>query len=382
MGLTRATSYEFRIQAHNADGWSEWSYASATTLPLPEVPPLAPTLYADPASDMAVRVKWLAVERATGYELERKNLNGAWERIAVVALVTDYMDEGLQPSTLYAYRIRAGNEYGLSPYSNEAGAKTLAVPHPPEVPLLNGGAASQTQVQLFWEPVPGAQAYRLEKKNAAGGWDVIYETVAGPLRYHDEGLQSSTTYTYQLGALNGAGAWIYSAELVTKTYPRPLTEALVVSARAMSSSAIELSWAPMELAETYWVGKWVDGDWVFTVLGANATNYIETGLRAGTTYMFRVYGMNLVSSSPHVDMSVTTWGAMDGEIVIQSMQVEGGMSRMVLGGNTGQRFVVEGTSDFATWRDLTETLRLSDGMEVEVAVGSEAMIFYRTRRVD
>jgi hypothetical protein len=82
--LLPSTNYRFRIQVNNENGWSEWSYASATTMPLPEIPPLAPTLYADAVSHSSIRVKWLDVELETEYRIERKNSADEWEQIAAV----------------------------------------------------------------------------------------------------------------------------------------------------------------------------------------------------------------------------------------------------------------------------------------------------------
>ena len=130
------------------------------------------------------------------------------------------------------------------------------------------------------------------------------------------------------------------------------------------------------------VGRALGGEWSYATLGANVTNFTETGLAAGTTYTYRVYAGNLVSTTPVVEVSLTTLGAISGDIVIRSVERTAGGLRLDLAGSIGQRFVVEGTEDFATWRAVTETLTHDSEMKVDVAVGTEAKMFYRTRRVE
>lgn len=67
-----------------------------------------------------------AIERAEGEA-------GEFAEVARVdADVTTYSDTDLKPSTLYRYRVRAGNNAGWSEYSNVAQAETY--PPPPAAP--------------------------------------------------------------------------------------------------------------------------------------------------------------------------------------------------------------------------------------------------------
>src|SRR5688500_14627850 len=335
-GLLPSTEYRFRIQVYNENGWSEWSYASARTMPLPEIPPLAPTLYADAGSHSSIRVKWLDVELETEYRIERKNSAGEWEQIATVAPnTTEYIDLGREALTTYAYRMRAANDHGVSPYSNEAAAKTHGTPHPPEVPILGGGSSSESVVQLYWEPALGAVRYVLEKKAGSGEWVILHETQAPPFRYNDIGLQPVTTHVYRLRAQNGAGEWKTSAEISATTYPPALTNAPVFTARAISPSEIELSWELVPYAESYEVAKLVNGQWEVTPLAGNVTNYTHAGLTPGTTYAYRLLALNMVSTSPHMEITARTHGSISGDIVITTITKSSGGMRLGFGGGSG-----------------------------------------------
>lgn len=68
------------------------------------------------------------------FSLERaEGADGEFAELARVdADVTTYTDSELKPSTVYRYRVRAGNASGWSEYSNIAEAETY--PHPPAAP--------------------------------------------------------------------------------------------------------------------------------------------------------------------------------------------------------------------------------------------------------
>lgn len=92
------------------------------------VPPDAPSgLSAAVSSNSAIHLTWADnSNNEAGFRIERKTGDGgAYSEItAVGANVTGYDDAGLNPATLYYYRIKAYNPAGSSGYSNEAVATT------------------------------------------------------------------------------------------------------------------------------------------------------------------------------------------------------------------------------------------------------------------
>ena len=381
-GFAGATEYSFRIMARNAAGQSDWSYVTVTTLPLPEIPPQAPTLFADPISSTEVRLKWNSVELVNEYRVERKNPVGAWEEIAALSeYATSHTNSGLRPLTSYAYRIRALNSYGSSPYSNEAGAIT---PQRPEIPSLNGWAISQSVVELFWSPSYGAERYTIERKTSSGTWDVRFETTAEPFRYLDTGLRADTRYTYRLGAQHFSGEWFYSAELTAETYPPALFDPPQLSATPTSSTAILLSWEPLAHAEYYHFEKLVSGQWTTQQLDGSVTNFLDEGLSPATSYTYRIQGRNSAGGSLYSkQLTVTTPLPISGAIFMRMLDLSEGRLRLQLVGSSGQRFKIQRSGDFQSWNDATEVLRLSAGMEVDVEADTTAPLnFYRTIQVE
>jgi hypothetical protein len=95
--------------------------------------PTAPgSLTANAQSVTVIGLTWTAAQvpangsALTGYSLERKTDASAFVPIATPKVdATTFSDTGLIPSTTYTYRLRAGNAFNWSPYSNEASATTI-----------------------------------------------------------------------------------------------------------------------------------------------------------------------------------------------------------------------------------------------------------------
>ena len=112
-----------------------------------------------------------------GFDIERKvGTTGAFLALTTVdANQRSYTDANLSNGTTYCYRVRAFNEAGGSPYSNEACATTSAsaptTPSPPLPPpspttntistnIANGAVLSGSAV--IWTAVPSGVPVRVE----------------------------------------------------------------------------------------------------------------------------------------------------------------------------------------------------------------------------
>ncbi len=94
--------------------------------PVASVPAAPSGLAAAAVSDSAVALTW--IDRSTdesGFHLERAVTGGSFTQIASLpANSRSYTDNGLEPDTLYSYRVRAWNSTGNSAYSQVAIAAT------------------------------------------------------------------------------------------------------------------------------------------------------------------------------------------------------------------------------------------------------------------
>jgi hypothetical protein len=106
-----------------------------------------------------------------GFDIERRTgTTGAFLALTTVgANQRSYTDVNLSNGTTYCYRVRAFNDAGGSPYSNEACATTTAsAPTPPPPPTTNtistniADGATLSGSSVIWTAVPSGVPVRVE----------------------------------------------------------------------------------------------------------------------------------------------------------------------------------------------------------------------------
>ncbi|MBN1670390.1 MAG: lamin tail domain-containing protein [Kiritimatiellae bacterium] len=169
-GLAVGTTYYYRVKAYNADGNSPYSaVAAAATL---DGPPAAPTNLAVTATaPTAARLTW--EDRSgneTGFTIDRRISGGVWEAaVATVAAdVTVHTDTGLTPGTLYDYRVRAGNAYGDSDYSNVDSGLTPNIQVAFEASSASGSEAQASVWVAVRLSAPSTQPIRVDYASTGG----------------------------------------------------------------------------------------------------------------------------------------------------------------------------------------------------------------------
>jgi chitodextrinase len=318
--VVASTTYSYTVQAFDAAGnFSGQSPAAIVSTPstLDTTAPSAPTgLTATTVSLSQINLSWTASTdniAVTAYRIVR---NGVPFQ-DVPASATTYEDRGLLASTTYVYTVRALDAAGnISSASAAASATTLAAPDtvPPTQPTdLVAEAASTSQINLRWTASTDnvvVASYRIYRDGAFVG-------AAAVTSFQDSGLNPSTTYAYNVDAVDGDGnASPLSAAASATTLTAPDTTApstpLGLTATAVSSSQINLNW----LASTDNVA--VTGYLVFrggvqiATLG-NVQSYQDTGLSPSTTYSYRVRAVDAAGnvSGQSSQRSATTFAAPD-----------------------------------------------------------------------
>ena len=246
-GLTPNTAYAYRVRACNVAGCSAYSNeGSAITN---EVPPDAPTnLAATSAGPYSADLTWTdASSNESNFRLERRVVPvGIWAEVATPGVNTTAAADGtLSPNTTYAYRLRACNDVGCSPYSNEAGVTTPDIP-PAAPSSLAATPTGATGVDLTWtDESTNEDLFRVERREgAAGSWAQVGTSVANSANFTDEGLTPSTPYFYRVRACNAAGCSGFSGEANATTSEAP------------PSSPTGMTAAPGTANRC---GSWVDG---------------------------------------------------------------------------------------------------------------------------
>ncbi|MGH7597289.1 MAG: fibronectin type III domain-containing protein, partial [bacterium] len=293
-GLSGSTGYYYRVRAYNAGGNSPYSNeANATTLP---DPPAAPgSLTAAAVSSSRIDLAWSDNSSdEDGFKIWLKTAaDSTYAQIATAAAnATSYSSTGLNPSTIYFYKVSAYNANG-STFSNVASDTTL-----PDLPMAPSGLAatpvSHAKINLTWaDNSSNETGFKIERKlTSAATFAEIATVGANVTSFASTGLNANTSYTYRVRAHNASGNSAYSNTASATTLVTPPAAPSGLIATAMSSSQIDLAWTDNASNEDgFKLERKAAGDTAFTEivsLGANVTSYSNSGLAAGTVYFYRL----------------------------------------------------------------------------------------------
>jgi chitodextrinase len=225
----------------------------------------------------------------------------------------EYVISGLDPATTYYFTVRAEGERGDSEPTNVVSVTTLAAGDTtaPTIPAnLTATAVSSTQIDLSWNPSTdnvGVLGYRVYRNG------VFLKTVPGTST-EDTGLAPSTTYSYTVAAYDAAGNQSAQSTAANATTfsggGTPPADPTGLSATALSSSSIELTWTDNSSDEDgfdiYRSLSSGSGYSELDTVGANVESYTDDGLDPDTTYYYRVYAYNSYGDSDYTYDYATT----------------------------------------------------------------------------
>ena len=145
--------------------------------------------------------------------------------------------------------------------------------------------------------------FKIQRKQGATG---TYAEIATPganvttYTDNDGALLDGTQYYYKVCATNSAGDSAYSNEANGIT---PLAAPTALTATAVSSSQISLTWTDNSVTETgYKIEQSPVDNLHYTqiaTVGPNVTSYTDTGLSEGTKYYYRVRAYNAIATSAY-----------------------------------------------------------------------------------
>ena len=211
-----ASTWYYRVYAINEQGVSRAStMTSATTDAVLPGRPEAVVAMAD--DHETVTISWQAPRntggaRVSAYRVDVSEDEGReWETLTFNTgdAQTVYQHGGLEPATVYMYRVFAINRIGTGPASGPATVRTDArVPDPPA--NLVAEAVAPNQIDLDWSPPEydgGAEVTGYEVEGSLfpedGLWDVLATTERSS--WSHEELAPGDTWFYRVSATNEAG---------------------------------------------------------------------------------------------------------------------------------------------------------------------------------
>lgn len=187
---------------------------SSNPPPPPPDAPAAPTnLVATVASASSIQLTWTDnATDETEYRVEMKRGSGAFQEIRVMAAnSTSVTITGLQPQTLYTFRVRDRKGSVSSAYSNLASVTTPSSSLPAAPSSLTATPVSAMAIRLDWKDNASNEiAFDLEVASPNGTAVTPNAIAANAHSFTVGGLTPDTPYTFRVRAVNGDGLSAFS----------------------------------------------------------------------------------------------------------------------------------------------------------------------------
>ncbi|MEQ8174525.1 MAG: stalk domain-containing protein [Syntrophomonadaceae bacterium] len=273
-----------------------------------------------------ITINWQS--SATGGFQVRCESGGSTVEFNVPGNTTSYECTSLNANTEYTFQVKAlgGAIMDDSDYCSPITAKTKGLLAPVAklgTPTnLQAIAASSSVVNLTWnDKSNGEECFVIERKTGSEAFQQVGTAAADAQNYSDSsGLAAGTEYTYRIYAKTPVLSYkkdsAYSNEAKATTQGTQQFQVIAptnLSASAVSSSEINLSWTVNSKFESGFIVERKSGSGSFSAvktLAAKTSSCSDSGLAAGTTYIYRVKakgnGINLVDSNYSNEASATT----------------------------------------------------------------------------
>lgn len=318
-GLTNATMYTFRVEAHDAAANTSALSSLTTTTADVLAPTAATALTPSLLTGTSVRVSWTAAidtVGVTGYELERL-VGATWTLVGARSATLHRDVTGLTSAVSYSFRVRAFDAAGNASTSAMLVVATLDDVAPSTPTGLAASNRAATSFDLNWTAATD--------NVAVAGYRVYVDDVlvASPTTTEAtiSGLTQATTYSVQVAAIDAAvpdanesPRATITVSTIDPTDVTPPTSPIPLGATNITNSSMRLTWSASTddsgAIAAYEVHRLLqDGvSWSDIYLGPD-TFFDITGLSPGTSYTFRIRAYDATGNAATSGTIVIATGA-------------------------------------------------------------------------
>jgi len=258
-------------------------------------PPQAPFISIKQGERRTLEISWEKDAYASGYYLYRaESENGTYTKIATITDASSYIDRSLTSGITYYYKLIAYNGYGWSEESNLVSEIAGVL----DAPVLSIEKQGENTFKLTWTAVENATNYSVYRSLYKDG---EYECPCSfdTLEYVEENVPKGTRYYYKVQASNANELYDPSefSNIVTEAVPGDKVEGKpIVIILRNGPNAVKLMWNWIHGAEGYVVKRSTSENGTYVNIGTapqkQLVEFIDEGLKTGTTYYYKVHAYN------------------------------------------------------------------------------------------
>jgi hypothetical protein len=281
--LSADTTYYIAVSTENSAGeGAKCAVITATTNKINNLP--APAgLTAETITETSITVQWNSVSGATGYRVYARTTTAGVLELKGSPTVTTYTITGLSDNTTYYIAVSAVDSTGES--NRSAAITKLTKPAVPSG-LTTGGITSNSITLLWTNSNNGVITYTVYAGTTET--NMTQRGTSTTAAYTISGLSAGTRYYIAVSAKNASGESERSISLTTTT---KLFAPTGVTATALNTTTIQISWNAAVGAESYKIYRAADAAGTYLSIGtvpATSTSYNDTGRSIKTQYYYKV----------------------------------------------------------------------------------------------
>lgn len=259
----------------------------------------------------AVRIHWEQCEGADGYDVYKYSSSAKkWERISTVSDTLNFRDDGLISGTTYMYRIRAFVQTDGAAVMGEFSDIITTATRPAKVEEKKAYTRTDNKIRINWNKVSGATGYEIYRKSSVNAAYKKMATVgSSETEYLDRELKANQTYYYRVKAVKTVGGKTIAGESSDTIRTRTLfTQVKMKSGFSCTTNAVRINWNKVSGADGYQVFRWNGSAWkkVAVIRNGSTTTYRNNGLKAGTTYKYKVKAYKKTGTTYYTGYAGTT----------------------------------------------------------------------------
>jgi FtsP/CotA-like multicopper oxidase with cupredoxin domain len=309
-GLTNGTAYTFTVTATNVIGTSLPSTASNSVTPA-TVPGAPTNVTAAVASSTSATVSFTAPS-ANGSAITSYTVTSNPGGKIATGAAGPLTVTGLTSGSTYTFTVKATNALGTGATSSVSNSLTLTRPAAPTKLVATGSVLSVNPptVSLSWvDNATNETGYTILRSTSTffvAGL-TTFTVAAGVTTFVDTTVLGRTSYYYRVFATNPIGSSANSnTASITTAGQLPLAPTNL-TVGSITRSAITVNWIDNATTEQgFYVERstaGTNGPWTrVATVTANKVTYTNTGLKANTSYWYRVNAYNASGVTPYTNV--------------------------------------------------------------------------------